>query len=175
LPTVEASRGWLARRCAEELEGLREREERLRVEVEGPSRSGAAERALAPRDTGEARLLLRYQAEARTAFHRAYGQLLKTLEHDRAEAEAAVKEPEPEPAAPPNEPAEPAAAGPKPPAEPSGGSDPTGSPNEPRTVGEWLMHLMLEERLAATYATAPEAPSAAPEGVPASPGGDGPA
>jgi hypothetical protein len=179
LPAVEPSRAWLARRCVEELEGLRAREERLRVEVEGPSRAGAADRALAPRDDGDGRLLLRYQAEARTAFHQAYGQLIKTLERDRAEAEAAVADPAPAPEAPaaepPNEPDRSAAAGPPSPPEPSDPSDPSGSPNEPRTVGDWLVHLLAAEGVAATLVTTPEAPSAAYEGGASAPLPGGPA
>ena len=38
------------------------------------------------KDPSEARIFLRYHAEARTAFHKAYAQLLKTLERDAAEA-----------------------------------------------------------------------------------------
>src|SRR5262249_22635201 len=111
----------------------------------------------------------RYQAEARTAFHPAYGQLVKALERDRAEAEAEAAVADTEPEAPaaesPSEPSRAVAAGPKPPPEPSEESAPSGSPNEPRTVGDWLVHLLAAEGVAAALVPAPEAPSAASEGA----------
>ena len=46
--------------------------------------AGAADRALILHDGPSARLFLRYHAEARTTFHRAYGSLVKALERDAA-------------------------------------------------------------------------------------------
>jgi hypothetical protein len=111
----------------EEVRRLRAREARLRQEIEGPARAEASLRALILRDEAEARRFLRYHAESRTAFHRAYSQLLKTLERDAAEGPAASGAPtEPGAAASsPNEPAAPAAESPPPDPEPDA------SPNEP--------------------------------------------
>src|SRR6202030_2951967 len=49
-----------------------------------PDRAEAADRALILHDGLPARLFLRYHAEARTSFHRAYGSLVKALELDTA-------------------------------------------------------------------------------------------
>ena len=63
---------------------LRELEADYRTLYEDPARDEAETRALILRDPSEARLFLRYHAEARTAFHRAYRELVKTLEADAA-------------------------------------------------------------------------------------------
>ncbi len=63
---------------------LRELEADYRTRYEDPDRDEAETRALILRDPSEARLFLRYHAEARTAFHRAYRELVKTLEADAA-------------------------------------------------------------------------------------------
>jgi hypothetical protein len=55
-------------------------EEAHRVDV--PPRARAADRALLPQDPVAARLLVRYQSEARIAFQQAYKALLLTLAYD---------------------------------------------------------------------------------------------
>jgi hypothetical protein len=55
-------------------------EEAHRVDV--PPRTRAADRALLPKDPVAARLLVRYQSEARIAFQQAYKALLLTLAYD---------------------------------------------------------------------------------------------
>jgi hypothetical protein len=52
---------------------------RLWNEFEAPDRAEAADRALLPHDPNEARLFLRYHAEARTSFHRACRELTRLL------------------------------------------------------------------------------------------------
>jgi hypothetical protein len=74
---------------------LRELEAELRESIDGPERAAAAERALILRDEKEARLFLRYHAEARTAFNRAHSQLLKALAEAPSAAPAAVSPNEP--------------------------------------------------------------------------------
>ena len=78
-----------------------------------PRRTEAADRALVPPEPVAARLLVRYQSEARITFHQAYKALLLTLAYDAEHAPEAPDEPPPDPApeASPNEanPAEPAA------------------------------------------------------------------
>src|SRR5260370_37415052 len=56
----------------------------LREQVEDPEEAEAEARASLLQEPVAARLFLRYHAEARTAFQRAYGTLLKTLEFDAA-------------------------------------------------------------------------------------------
>ena len=51
-----------------------------------PERTAAVDRATILQDGPSARLFLRYHSEARNSFHRAYGELVKTLARD-AEAE----------------------------------------------------------------------------------------
>ena len=68
-----------------------------------PDRDSAADRALILLDGPSARLFLRYHAEARTSFHRAYGSLVKALEHDAAGDPALIVSPiEPTAAATPS-------------------------------------------------------------------------
>jgi hypothetical protein len=122
VPSAAFCRQMIGDLVAAEVAHLRRVEARLR-ELEAPDRAEAADRALILRDEGEARRFLRYHAESRTAFHRAYSQLLKTLERDAAEGPAA-EGPAGEPAeaaaeVSPNEPSEAAEAG------------PSASPNEP--------------------------------------------
>src|SRR5262249_44923984 len=98
---------------------LRRLEARLK-EQEAADRSEAPQRALLLKDEATARKFLRYHAEARTAFHKAYAQLLKTLERDRAEGapgdDVGADSPhEPEPSPEPSE---------------AGGPDAATSPNE---------------------------------------------
>jgi hypothetical protein len=81
-------------KCRRMLEGmiqiqlprLREAEQRLRTEIDLPDRAEAADRALMLENEAEARLFLRYQSESRSAFHRSYAQLLKTLDRGGASA-----------------------------------------------------------------------------------------
>ena len=94
---------------ADNLAPIRELADDLDEVVDAPDRAGAADRALVLRDDRRARLLLRYQSESRTAFHRHYASLLKTLERDAArdgfEEDDDRDQPAPEPAAAsPNEP-----------------------------------------------------------------------
>ena len=79
-----------------EIDALKERAARLLIEEEGPARTEAAAQALVPDDPHLAQLQLRYYAESRTAFHRAYAALVKTL--DRDQQAAAEPAPEPSPA-----------------------------------------------------------------------------
>jgi hypothetical protein len=61
---------------------LKTRLKQLETEIDIPARAEFADRALLPQDPNTARLFLRYQAEARTSFHRSYSALLKTLQLD---------------------------------------------------------------------------------------------
>jgi hypothetical protein len=61
---------------------LREAEERLRIQHDLPNRAEAADRALILADHADARRFLRYHSESRTAFHRAFSMLVKTLQSD---------------------------------------------------------------------------------------------
>jgi hypothetical protein len=110
---------------AERLAMLRELESELRESIDGPERAAAAERALILRDEKEARLFLRYHAEARTAFNRAHSQLLKALAEAPAPAPATVS---------PNE-ANPGDQGDLKPDDP-GTSEGTSATPEPGTGGE---------------------------------------
>ncbi len=87
LPEREDCLDGLRAMALERLEPLRALEECLRAEFDAPDRAGAADRALILHEATSARLFLRYHAEARTAFQRAYGSLVKTLDRDAAEAE----------------------------------------------------------------------------------------
>jgi hypothetical protein len=80
---------------AEELATLRPLEARLRAAFDAPDRAEAVGRALVLRDPGEARLFLRYHAEARTAFHRAFKELVRVLEVDNQSGVAAMSEADP--------------------------------------------------------------------------------
>jgi hypothetical protein len=64
---------------AEQRANLNAERARLWVEFEEADRAEAAERALLPHDPTEARLFLRYYAESRTGFHRAYRDLSRIL------------------------------------------------------------------------------------------------
>jgi hypothetical protein len=87
-PDRAACQAALRSLVAERLALLRELESELRESIDGPERAAAAERALILRDEKEARLFLRYHAEARTAFNRTHSQLLKALAEAPAEAPA---------------------------------------------------------------------------------------
>jgi hypothetical protein len=99
LPNEEQTLRWLHDLVADHLGPLIEREERLRTQFDDPDRAEAGDRLLIPDDATSARLFLRYQTEARTSFHRAYSELVKTLARDKAEAEEAAEN-----GASPNEP-----------------------------------------------------------------------
>jgi hypothetical protein len=103
----------------DELDRLGARELKLRQEHETPGRAEAAQRALVLKDEAAARRFLRCHAEARTTFHRAYAQLLKTLERDAAEGPAPEAPAEAAEEVSPNDPGEAIEAQPEP------------SPNEP--------------------------------------------
>jgi hypothetical protein len=68
-------RALIDEQCAE----LNAEQARLWTEFEAPDRAEAADRALLPHDPTEARLFLRYYAEARTGFHRACRDLNRIL------------------------------------------------------------------------------------------------
>lgn len=68
----------------EEVTRLKAERERIGTELEDPDDAEAQARALTLNDPTEARLFLRYHAEARNTFHRNYAALVKTLEHDAA-------------------------------------------------------------------------------------------
>ena len=69
---------------ADQLETLRRLEDDYRSDLDEPDLEDAEERALILRDEKLARLFLRYHAESRTSFHRAYSALAKAIE-DRDE------------------------------------------------------------------------------------------
>ena len=79
----ETARAWIRSLIADELESLRKLAEKCETR-DLADRSGAVSRALILLDDREARLFLRYHSESRNAFHRAYGNLVKTLEQDAA-------------------------------------------------------------------------------------------
>jgi hypothetical protein len=56
--------------------------QRLAREIDGPARAAAVGRAYMPAESPQTRLYLRYQAESRLAFHRAYDSLTKTLKQE---------------------------------------------------------------------------------------------
>jgi hypothetical protein len=81
-PSLPEAREWLDTVIVRELEMLRARESELCEREELPALAEAVALSYAPRDTNVARLHLRYQSEARHAFHRAYKTLLTTLDRD---------------------------------------------------------------------------------------------
>jgi hypothetical protein len=99
LPSPPEARDWLDELIASELAWLRDEEARLRAVDDLPALAEASVLAFVPADPQAARLLLRYQTEARSAFHRAYNALRSTLEHDAESSpnEADCTAPEPEP------------------------------------------------------------------------------
>src|SRR5579883_2724776 len=105
VPGQDFSRAELRKIVDENVARLAEREEVLRTEVEEPGRAEAAERTMMAEDD---RLFLRYRAEARSAFHRNYRVLVKSLAEDVSEWD----ESEPDEVVSPNEqnPPEPEAA-----------------------------------------------------------------
>jgi hypothetical protein len=59
------------------------------LEADASSRARALDRAMILQDEREARLFFRYHAESRSTFHRAYKELLVTLERDAAAGDGA--------------------------------------------------------------------------------------
>ncbi len=110
LPELEPSLASLHGTVDEKLATLRACEEEYRELYEDSARAESESRAMILRDASTARLFLRYHAESRTAFHRAYRELVKTLEADAASpVEDAPDAPEASPPPPqtavsPNEP-----------------------------------------------------------------------
>ncbi len=113
LPEAAASLTSLHGLIAERLAPLRDLEADYRAVYEDPSRDEVESRSMILLDPAEARLFLRYHAEARTAFHRSYRELVKTLEADAAspvedvspnEANAEASPPLPQDELSPNEP-----------------------------------------------------------------------
>ncbi len=84
LPSRDESRQRLRATAEGHLARARALEAAHRESRDDPDRAEAADRALILHDVPSARLFLRYHAEARTAFHRAYGSLVKALERDAA-------------------------------------------------------------------------------------------
>jgi hypothetical protein len=75
----------------EKIDLAREAERRAEAS-DATSRSRALNRAMVLRDGAEARLFFRHQAESRSTFHRAYRELLTTLERDDAAQAAAIED-----------------------------------------------------------------------------------
>jgi hypothetical protein len=124
LPDEAESLERLREMIAEQVVPLEEEEERLSAEREEADRDEAPDRALVLQDAPSARLFLRYHAEARLSFHKAYSELIKTLERDKAAAAESVSTPAPSPS--------PAAAAAEPPKEPgTDAADAWPSPFEP--------------------------------------------
>ena len=69
------------------LKDVREEADRLCTEIDDPNRAEAPDRATLLTDPEEARLFLRYHAEARTSFHRHMTALTKAIKEER-DAEA---------------------------------------------------------------------------------------
>ena len=65
-----------------ELKSLCDDEQALREQIEEPSDAGLMDRSLILADQQAARLFLRYHAESRSAFHRSYSELIRTLKRD---------------------------------------------------------------------------------------------
>src|SRR5436305_11283015 len=94
---------------AEELGPIQEECERLQQERDGPDRDEAEARAQVLQDGPSARLFLRYHAEARLSFQKAYTGLVQALERDKAAQAEAVTAPAPAAAPEPVSRTEPAA------------------------------------------------------------------
>ncbi len=133
LPDLAASLASLHGTVDEKLTTLRDLEEEYRELYEDPHAPESESRAMILRDASTARLFLRYHAESRTAFHRAYRELVKTLEADAASPVEDVS---------PNEPDVPEAS--PPPAQAAV------SPNEPNSdvsSGEYKPFTLFERLL----------------------------
>src|SRR6478752_5481704 len=118
-------------------------------ESDASSRKRAMDRALVLKDEAEARLFFRYHSESRSTFHRAYKELVATLERDDAGLDDAGE------ADSPNEPGArdegPEAAGAVDGPRPSDvAREEAGSPNEPDTTAS-----PNEPRIEAAVSTEP--------------------
>ena len=104
LPEADDARRCLREMVVERIETYRESESAYSKGYDNANFAESSDRALILQDERQARLFLRYHAESRTSFHRAYGELVKTLARDAAEAdESSPDEPELAPAASPND------------------------------------------------------------------------
>ena len=132
-PARDEARALLCDLIASELASLRDLAEFIEAEYDGPSRAEASDRASMLTEGASARLVLRYQAEARTSFHRAYGELVKTLARDAEspspnEANPAAEAPSPNEANPAVESPAPNEANPEPEASPNEANPAAGEP-----------------------------------------------
>ncbi len=101
LPDFRTCFDWLREVVADHLYSLHGLETAVRTRYEEPDRAEASSRCLILADPSQARLFLRYHAEARTSFHRAYRELMKALEIDAMNpAEEVPDVPESPPPAP---------------------------------------------------------------------------
>ena len=82
LPEPEECRRRLVEMVNSKLTTLREDEQALREECDGPVDAGLLDRSLILADPHAARLFLRYHAESRSAFHRSFSELIRTLKRD---------------------------------------------------------------------------------------------
>lgn len=87
LPTPDDARNALMSMVLEQVEWLKQNEPCLHEQFEAPARAEAAQRALVIQDPEQARLILRYMAETRTGFNRAYRDLVVTLDRDQSSEE----------------------------------------------------------------------------------------
>jgi hypothetical protein len=82
LPDSEVCRDTIIELVTGTIQRLKEDEALLREMIDEPDRAEESERAMILTDPDQARLVLRYQAEARTSFHRSYTELVRTLKRD---------------------------------------------------------------------------------------------
>ena len=82
-PNLATARDWVRAVFNKELEDIRTLGKQWQ-ERDFAARREAVDRATILTDETAARLFLRYHSESRNAFHRAYGNLIKTLERDAA-------------------------------------------------------------------------------------------
>jgi hypothetical protein len=95
LPEPAECRALLVDMVDTEQARLKGESQRLSRWIDGPAREAAVGRAYMPFESPQTRLYLRYQAESRLAFHRAYDTLTKTLKQDaeRAASQAEAEKP----------------------------------------------------------------------------------
>ena len=89
LPEVQWCQKWIVSFMTDRMEELLQRGKMLSETIDAPDRAGAKDRALMLKDEKDARLFLRYNAEARNGFHRAFSELGKALKSDAERAENA--------------------------------------------------------------------------------------
>jgi hypothetical protein len=90
LPTREDCVEYLANMVAGVVEDIEERLPGV-VELDDAESDGASEVALTLQDDRKARLMLRYQSEARSAFYKAHDALMKSLREDRRDGSEDVR------------------------------------------------------------------------------------